>query len=278
MVWMESTISTCAARPEAAPTMSSTQVSAISRAVAASNPSRRARSATCFKDSSPVAYSTGPEAWRAAAACNISVDLPIPGSPPIRVTEPGTRPPPNTRSSSAEPVVTRDCSTMASAASDDEASVRGTLMDTGGFRVVVGCSSATRVFHSPQPVHCPCHFGEETPQFWQIKTSLDFAIGFPYRFVILALQLTLPDHLYCRPSRFGLCLLHAQIWADSSDSGRGDLRYGPISPPNRKSGHLAMASGDSSIDRRKRASPLEPLRRIGGGDPGTDHPETRGNR
>ncbi len=28
----------------------------------------------------------------------------MPGSPPIKVTEPGTRPPPNTRSSSAEPV------------------------------------------------------------------------------------------------------------------------------------------------------------------------------
>ncbi len=39
-----------------------------------------------------------------------------------------------------------------------------------------------------------------------------------------------------------------------------------------------MASGDSSIDRRNRASSLEPLRRIGGLDPSTDHPETRGNR
>ena len=58
---MESTISTCAATPEAAPTMSSTQVSASSRAVAASSPRRRARSATCCTDSSPVAYSTGPD-------------------------------------------------------------------------------------------------------------------------------------------------------------------------------------------------------------------------
>ncbi len=50
-----------------------------------------------------------PRPWRtapapahcsAAAACSISVDFPIPGSPPIKVTEPGTRPPPSTRSSS----------------------------------------------------------------------------------------------------------------------------------------------------------------------------------
>jgi hypothetical protein len=67
---------------------------------------------------------------------------------------------------------------MASAANDEEASVRETLIDTGGFCVVVDCSSATRVFHSPQPPHCPCHFGEAAPQFWQIKTSLDFGIGF----------------------------------------------------------------------------------------------------
>jgi hypothetical protein len=38
--------------------------------------------------------------------------------------------------------------------------------------------SASKVFHVPQPEHCPCHFGEEAPQFWQINTSLDFAIDF----------------------------------------------------------------------------------------------------
>jgi hypothetical protein len=41
-------------------------------------------------------------------------------------------------------------------------------------------TSATRVFHSPQAAHCPCHFGEEAAQFWQIKTSFDLAMGFPY--------------------------------------------------------------------------------------------------
>jgi hypothetical protein len=43
---------------------------------------------------------------------------------------------------------------------------------------VDGEISASKVFHPPQPAHCPCHFGEAAPQFWQINTSFDFAIGF----------------------------------------------------------------------------------------------------
>ena len=39
----------------------------------------------------------------AARACSRRVDLPIPGSPPSSVTEPATRPPPSTRSSSPTP-------------------------------------------------------------------------------------------------------------------------------------------------------------------------------
>jgi polar amino acid transport system ATP-binding protein len=39
----------------------------------------------------------------AAVTCNNNVDLPIPGSPPISKTEPATKPPPQTRSSSLIP-------------------------------------------------------------------------------------------------------------------------------------------------------------------------------
>ena len=42
-----------------------------------------------------------------AAACNSSVDLPMPGSPPSSTIEPGTMPPPSTRSSSPMPVDSR---------------------------------------------------------------------------------------------------------------------------------------------------------------------------
>ena len=44
-----------------------------------------------------------PRAAKAAAACSSSVDLPMPGSPPTRMADAGTRPPPSTRSSSAMP-------------------------------------------------------------------------------------------------------------------------------------------------------------------------------
>ena len=37
----------------------------------------------------------------AAAACSSNVDLPIPGSPPMSTSEPGTMPPPRTRSNSS---------------------------------------------------------------------------------------------------------------------------------------------------------------------------------
>ena len=42
-------------------------------------------------------------ALSASAACSSSVDLPMPGSPPSSTTEPCTRPPPSTRSSSPMP-------------------------------------------------------------------------------------------------------------------------------------------------------------------------------
>ena len=38
---------------------------------------------------------------KARRPCSSSVDLPMPGSPPTRIADPGTRPPPSTRSSSA---------------------------------------------------------------------------------------------------------------------------------------------------------------------------------
>ncbi|CFW44741.1 Uncharacterised protein [Bordetella pertussis] len=67
-------------------------------------PSRRARSATCSADSSPVTYNTLVVADSEASACSSSVDLPMPGSPPISTTAPATSPPPSTRSNSSSPV------------------------------------------------------------------------------------------------------------------------------------------------------------------------------
>ncbi len=64
---------------------------------------RAARILICFSDSSPETYSTRlPVGWLAISivTCNISVDFPIPGSPPTSTIEPGTIPPPSTRANS----------------------------------------------------------------------------------------------------------------------------------------------------------------------------------
>ena len=47
------------------------------------------------------------------AICSDNVDLPMPGSPPIRVTEPGTMPPPRTRLNSLLLVSMRVASVVA---------------------------------------------------------------------------------------------------------------------------------------------------------------------
>jgi len=68
-------------------------------------PVRSARIRICPPVSSPETYSARrPPAAHRWAACNSSVDLPTPGSPASRITEPGTAPPPSTRSNSSTPV------------------------------------------------------------------------------------------------------------------------------------------------------------------------------
>ena len=54
----------------------------------------------------------GPSSASAAAACISSVDLPMPGSPPTRIAEPRTKPPPVARSSSAMPDAMRGASSI----------------------------------------------------------------------------------------------------------------------------------------------------------------------
>jgi hypothetical protein len=62
-------------------------------------PRRWARIRTCALASSPEIYRHfSPLRAKLAAACNKSVDLPMPGSPPTRIAEAGTSPPPSTRS------------------------------------------------------------------------------------------------------------------------------------------------------------------------------------
>src|SRR5438045_3990325 len=104
-----------------------------------------------------------------AAACMSSVDLPIPGSPPTRTTDPGTMPPPRTKSNSARPVFQRS-------RADGFRSVRR----IGGWPVETPLTaeppdrptaSSTSAFHAPQASHLPPHLGWSAPHSVQRNTE-----------------------------------------------------------------------------------------------------------
>ena len=81
----------------------------VSRLVSASTPTpstaprRSARRRTCAGDSSPATSSTFARPARRASSAAVRLDLPMPGSPASSTSDPGTRPPPSTRSSSPMP-------------------------------------------------------------------------------------------------------------------------------------------------------------------------------
>ena len=114
-----------------------------------------------------------------AAACSRSVDLPMPGSPPRRISDPGTRPPPRTRSSSPIPTVKRGRSTAPRSPSacavvappspgrgDDRA-------ERDGSRMTV----STRLFQAPHTRHWPSQRRTASPQDWQTYRLCGFATG-----------------------------------------------------------------------------------------------------
>ena len=121
-VWMESTMRRSGSRRSAWARIASTDASPASQRSSSTAPRRSARSRTWDADSSALTNRTRPPArTRAAASCRVKVDLPIPGSPPRSVTEPGTRPPPRHRSASAMPV--------------------GTVVAAPDSSAVIGCTS-----------------------------------------------------------------------------------------------------------------------------------------
>src|SRR6185295_5705546 len=125
-------------------------------------------------DSSPVAYSTPAvpsDAWlRPAAAWSRSVDLPIPGSPPTRTSEPGTRPPPKTRSSSSIPRRRRgmSASAMPARGSATPAAVAPRAI-ARSVRVVSRTTVSTNVFQPSHARHCPSQRRKDSPQDWHTK-------------------------------------------------------------------------------------------------------------
>src|SRR5215468_6130700 len=80
----------------------------------------------------------------------------MPGSPPTSTAEPGTRPPPSTRSSSAMPVGSRGASRV-SACRPSKAAARPLppLMATSAGGPKGAVASSMMLFHSPQTAHSP---------------------------------------------------------------------------------------------------------------------------
>jgi len=73
------------------------------------------------------------------------------------MAEPGTTPPPQTRSNSVTPVTMRGCSGV-SDCRDSNWTPRPRAVEAG-FIAPGGAAldSSTRAFHSPQAEHCPAH-------------------------------------------------------------------------------------------------------------------------
>src|SRR6266568_174834 len=172
VVWIESSSTTRAPSAAAWCTIASSRVSPSTWMLPASSVSRSARRRSWSGDSSPETYSVGiPAVSSRAAHCIKRVDFPMPGSPPTRVTEPGTIPPPSTKSNSARPVFQRSTSTPPRAhrrmggrpdAAESLLTARPPDRPT---------ASSASVFHAPHASHRPAHFGCSAPQSVQRKTE-----------------------------------------------------------------------------------------------------------
>src|ERR1700748_2902227 len=102
----------------------------------------------------------------------------MPGSPPTSSTEPRTKPPPVTPSSSLMPDGKRGASLLLPV-SDSSANVRPLRLERIDTRIEgapVVFSSGSE-FHSPQDSHWPCQRLYAAPQFWQTKESEFLAMG-----------------------------------------------------------------------------------------------------
>src|SRR5262245_34772209 len=96
----------------------------------------------------------------------------MPGSPPTSTPDPGTKPPPAARSSSAMPVSIRAGAAVSPLRpTRREARPFGRVAplppDTGAAAV-----SSIMVFHSPQLSQRPAHFDETAPQDWQTNCDV----------------------------------------------------------------------------------------------------------
>src|SRR5262245_12653723 len=108
----------------------------------------------------------------------MSVDLPMPGSPPTSTAEARAMPPPKTRSSSGTPVVWRGGGGSAEPSGEKSTLATRVLAPEAGAARPPGAptASSTRVFHAPHASQRPDHLPWAAPQDWQTKAVVDLAI------------------------------------------------------------------------------------------------------
>src|ERR1700761_2591355 len=114
------------------------------------------------------------------SACNRMVDLPMPGSPPTNSAEPGTKPPPVTRSNSAMPVMRR-AGGASSVFKSSSANLRRLTRRPAVAPMGGAAPSSVMVFQPPQDSHLPDHLGVVAPQVWQTKVGEDLAMPNEYK-------------------------------------------------------------------------------------------------
>ena len=99
---------------------------------------------------------------KAAVTCISKVDFPIPGSPPTKIADPGTNPPPVTRSNSLIFEILRGGRSVVPLRPTNSTLRPLPLLKPLGADSL-DCSS-TNEFHSPHPSHRPVHFEWLAPQ------------------------------------------------------------------------------------------------------------------
>ena len=101
-----------------------------------------------------------------AIAWSSSVDLPMPGSPPTRMAEAGTRPPPSTRSNSSKPLLARGGWASVVARSVSGIDLPLAPSDFGPW---LSGASSTMEFQAPHASHLPIHLRWAAPQAVQVN-------------------------------------------------------------------------------------------------------------
>ena len=103
----------------------------------------------------------------------VSVDLPMPGEPPSSTSEPGTRPPPRTMSSSPMRGAQARRALGADLAQGHRPGARAAPPARAPRGAApLGARSSASVFHSPHDGHWPCHFGVCAPHAEQANTEV----------------------------------------------------------------------------------------------------------